>query len=93
MQSLTFFKANNVYTDEHEGMRYKVFTEKNEYNTVLKVSVWPCPWCFDKTEEEHKTYEEFELNDTGLQSAEKWICEQFENNADIWRTRRKNTLF
>ncbi len=94
MQSLTYFKASNVYTNEYEGMRYRIYTEKTESETtVLKVAVWPCPWNFYKTSESEKTYGEFELSESGIEKAGQWVCSQYKDNIDWWQEHNKETLF
>ncbi len=92
-QSLTYFKANNVYTDEHKGMRFRLFASKNGDNNILKAAVWPCPWCYDKTDDEQKIFGEFELSESGIKSAEQWVCAQFESEAQLWAEHNKAVLF
>ncbi len=77
-QSLVYFKAGNVYSAEHECMRYKMYKTTNEDKQVLTVCVWQGPWCFDKTDEEQKIYNSFEISDEGINTAIDWICNTFE---------------
>ncbi len=94
LPSLVFFKAGNVFSNEHNGMRFRVCTEVNsDDNKFLGAYVWPCPWNFDKTEDDKKTHAEFELSDDGIKNAKAWFQAQFEEQHDVWSTHNTGRLF
>ena len=49
------FLKKEPFTESFQGMRYRI--EKQEADnepTVLKTTIWPQPFCFDKTPDEKK---------------------------------------
>ena len=50
------FLKKEPFTGSFQGMRYRI--EKQEADnepTVLKTTIWPQPFCFDKTPDEKKS--------------------------------------
>lgn len=66
--SINFLKKEN-YTGSHTGTRYYLTADDD----VIKVCIYPEPWCFEVTPEEQKTWKEFPLTPEGLKDAVAWI--------------------
>ncbi|MDO5589941.1 MAG: GNAT family acetyltransferase [Lachnospiraceae bacterium] len=66
--SLPFLKKE-VYTGSHHGMRYLLKSEDDK----LKACAYPEPFCFEKTPEEEKVWNEFEFSADGLSEAFVWL--------------------
>lgn len=67
------------YTGSMDGMRYRLIkAEDGENGARLQVTVWPEPFCFDKTPEEKKTTEEFAFSEEGKADAVDWLNSQWE---------------
>lgn len=62
------------FTGSETGMRYRF--EKVE--DLLKTSVYPEPFAFDKTDPEKITTKDFEFSNDGYDQAIAWINEEFE---------------
>lgn len=66
------------YTGSMEGMRYRLIKEEDEAGSAkLHVTVWPEPFCFDKTPEEQKTSEDFAFDEGGKMEAADWLNGQW----------------
>lgn len=76
---LNFIKKENL-TGSYQGMRYR-FAKQEE---KLVVSIWPEPYCFEKTAEERKTSKEFAFSEDGKLSAINWMNEEYENRKTEW---------
>ena len=53
--------------------------ESSETQTVLKTSIWPQPFCFDKTPDEKKSAKVFDFSPEGLSLAVDWLNERYIN--------------
>ncbi len=85
LPGFTFLASGNVFSAEHKGMRYRLCkVEVGEKEYAVQACVWPSPWCFDKTQEENKTFETFELSEGALPLIKAWLNEQFEKNGEVW---------
>lgn len=45
--------------------------------TVLRVTAWPEPYCFDATPDEQKIWKEFPFTEEGIVSGVEWLNEQY----------------
>lgn len=66
--SLQFLKKE-VYTGSFHGMRYLMQFSDD----LLKVCVYPEPYCFEKTSEEDKQWKDFAFSADGLTEALTWL--------------------
>ena len=78
MMPLNFFKKE-AYTGSSEGMRYRiaqVIEEKEEEKlSWLEVAVYPEPYCYEVTPEEHKIKKRFPFKEEALEEIRVWINE------------------
>lgn len=51
-------------------------SEKNATRTVLKVTIWPGPFSYDKTPEEKMSSENFEFSEEALDEICEWISKK-----------------
>ncbi|NBH81326.1 hypothetical protein D7X88_00075 [bacterium C-53] len=66
------------YTGSMDGMRYRLNKVEGEEGEVkLRVTVWPEPFCFDKTPEDKKTVKEFGFGEEGKMEAADWLNAQW----------------
>lgn len=77
MVSIPYLKKA-VFTGSHKGMHFLLRKQSGEEGDRLQAAVWPGPYIFSVTEEEKKTYQDFEFNKEGLQAAVKWLNEYYE---------------
>lgn len=70
------------------GMRY--YIEKIEENgtTMLRVWIFPGPFCFDHTDCAHKESKLFAFEESSLPQIADWLNEQYETRADFWNRHR-----
>lgn len=62
------------YTGSMEGMRYRLIKAADEEDgPKLRVTVWPEPFCFDKTPEEKKLVRDFAFSEEGKADAAEWL--------------------
>lgn len=72
-----FLELEN-YTGSSEGMRYRMEKFKKEEKDVLKITVWPEPYCYLKTKEENKNSAFFSFDEEGLKEGVGWLNEEKE---------------
>ncbi len=74
----SFYNKRAVLKASFGGMRYQVeqFLEGEE--KVLKATIWPEPFCFEKTPEEQKESERFPYSEEGLDAVYEWLCRKYE---------------
>lgn len=58
-------------------MRYQVEQYLEGEEKVLRVTVWPEPFCFEKTPEEKKESVQFDYSEEGLDAAYEWLCQKY----------------
>lgn len=80
MLSIPFLKKT-VFTGSHAGMHFMIrkIKEEEKEQEQLQAIVWPGPFSFSVTEEEKKTFREFEFNEEGLKKSIEWLNEYYEN--------------
>ena len=85
------YLKNEHFTGSYQGMRYRM--EKSEIplaenseekKIVLKICIWPQPFCFDKTDEAKKTWETFEFSPEGLTQAVNWLNIKYQDEKERW---------
>lgn len=77
---LNYIKKENL-TGSYQGMRY--LFQKQEEELVL--TIWPEPYCFEKTPEEKKTVSKFEFTEEGKLQAIDWMNHQYETRKLEWK--------
>lgn len=78
--SINFLKKES-YSGSHAGMRFYLIGAEDKIN----VCIYPEPWCFEKTPEDSKIWEEFPFSDDGLEQALTWIEESYKKDIEKWR--------
>lgn len=70
------------------GMRYQAEQIEADGEKHLRISVWPEPFCFEKTAEEKIQMRLFPYTDEGLDEGYQWLCEKYEAEKDRWEYAR-----
>jgi hypothetical protein len=83
--SLNFIKKEPV-TGSYKGMRFRLHKEED----LIRTTVWPEPFCYDKTKEEKKTVKDFPLTPEGKEEAVVWLNEQYNEREEYWIESQKN---
>ncbi|KAB1440138.1 GNAT family acetyltransferase [Candidatus Galacturonibacter soehngenii] len=81
--SLNFLKKE-TFTGSLKGMRYRLCKEVQDEKSLLKVTIWPEPYCFEVTNEEQKQSVVFEFSNEGKDMAVDWLNEQYETKKEVW---------
>lgn len=82
--SINFIKKEPL-TGSMAGMRYRMVKSGEKDAEKLLVTIWPEPFCFEKTEESRKQSQEFSFGSDGLQEAIQWLNEQYEAQIEVWK--------
>lgn len=90
----SFYNRKAVLKASYEGMRYQVerYQESEEAEAVLRVTVWPEPFSFEKTAQDEKTVRDFAYGEEGLDEAYEWLCRIYEEQKDRWKAAKENPL-
>ncbi len=90
----SFYNKKAVLKASFRGMRYQLEQYKDpaqeDAEPVLRTTIWPEPFCFEKTPEERKTIKEFIYTEDGLDEAYEWICQTYEDRIEEWNEARDN---
>ena len=78
------------YSGCHNGMRY--FMTATEDKTEFTVTVYPEPWCFDKTPDEKKESKNFPISEEGMDAAIKWLQDKYDEKPDYWNNSIENAM-
>ena len=82
--SLNFIKKEPL-TGSERGMRYRMYRgEDGESGAVMEVTIWPEPYCFEKTDDSQKQTAQFALTEEGKREAVEWLNRQYEEQKDRW---------
>ena len=76
MISIPYLKKT-VFTGSEKGTNFmirKISGEEGEPDKIQAVT-WPGPFIFSVTEDEKKTYQEFEFSEDGIKAAVAWLNE------------------
>ena len=87
--SINFMKKEPL-TGSMSGMRYRMAKQGEKGAEKLLATIWPEPFCFEKTEESEKQSSEFSLDAEGLKEAIQWLNDQYEAQRAFWKS--KNTM-
>lgn len=79
----SFYDKGAVLKASFQGMRYQVERVVADEEKHLKATIWPEPFCFEKTADEKKESKEFVYSDEGLLALHQWLCDSYD-------TKKKN---
>ncbi|MDO5291454.1 MAG: GNAT family acetyltransferase [bacterium] len=88
-KSINFIKKEDL-TGGYHGMRY-IMQKQGE--AQFKTTIWPEPFCFEKTPEEQKESKEFPLTTEGRDKAIDWLNERYEARKADWDKAMANDTF
>ena len=74
MISIPFLKKS-VFTGSYRGMNFMLKKVSDEDGDRIRAIAWPGPFSFAMTEDEKKTYQEFEFSEDGIKAAVAWLNE------------------
>ncbi len=77
--SLNFIKKE-PYSGSYRGMRF-TFASTGE---AILATLYPEPWCLEKTPEKDRTVNQFPLTEDGLADAVKWANTMYEEHPEKW---------
>lgn len=84
----SFYKKKAVLKASFEGMRYQVQRIEQDEEEALLATVWPEPFCFEKTPEDKKDAKRFSYSEEGLDEVYQWLCEKYEQEKERWEHAR-----
>lgn len=84
----SFYNKKAVLKASFRGMRYQVEQADGPEEPLLRATVWPEPFCFEKTAEEHKTSQSFPYSEEGLDEVYDWLCSQYDAQRERWDSAR-----
>lgn len=84
----SFYKKGAILKASFEGMRYQVQQAECEAEKFLKASVWPEPFCYEKTAEEKIETKEFPYSEEGLDEVYEWLCGKYDEEKERWEHAR-----
>lgn len=88
----SFYNKKAVLKASFEGMRYQVeqYQADEESDKVLRATVWPEPFCYEKTSDDKKTVKEFVYSEEGLDQVYDWLCQVYDERQEEWIQARDN---
>jgi len=84
----SFYNKKAVLKASYEGMRYQIEQAGEGEERYLLVTVWPEPFCFEKTAEDRKQKNQFTYSEQGLDEAYEWLCSIYEEDRAHWEHAR-----
>lgn len=91
---ISHYEYGEAYYGSYRGMRYRIAREplENVHFTpvdkrgpgVLRVIIWPEPYCFEKTPEEKKVAKDFEFSQEGLNGIGAYLNEYYQEHLGEW---------
>lgn len=78
MISIPYLKKT-TFTGSHRGMNFMIRKQSDDDGDKIQAVTWPGPYIFSVTEEEKKTFQDFEFSQEGLLEAIKWLNEYYKN--------------
>lgn len=77
MVSIPYLKKA-VFTGSCKEMRFLLRKKSDDGGDRIEAAVWPGPYIFSVTEDEKKTFREFEFAKEGLEQAVEWLNLEYE---------------
>ena len=94
MINKTFIPVNGLkkepYSGCHNGMRYYMCSTEDK--SEFTVTVYPEPWCLEKTPDEMKETKNFPINEAGMDAAIEWLFEKYNEKTDFWTDSLENAM-
>lgn len=84
----SFYSKKAVLKASFEGMRYQVEQAEEDGEKYLRATIWPEPFCFEKTAEEKKQFQQFTYSEEGLDEVYQWLCDKYEEEMERWEHAR-----
>lgn len=84
----SFYNKKAVLKASFEGMRYQIEQSGEDEECSLLVTVWPEPFCFEKTAEDKKQKKQFAYSEEGLDAAYQWLCNKYDEEKARWEHAR-----
>ncbi len=81
----SFYNKKAILKASFQGMRYQVEQTTEQDEPRLRATVWPEPFCFERTAEEKKTIQLFPYTEEGLDEAYEWLCHQYDTQQERWK--------
>lgn len=73
----SFYNKKAVLKASFGGMRYQVEQCREGEEKFLRATIWPEPFCFEKTPEEKKESRQFTYSEEGLDAVYEWLCRKY----------------
>lgn len=70
------------------GMRYQVEQAECGEEKKLRATVWPEPFCYERTAEEKREVKLFDYTEEGLDDVYRWLCDKYEEERPRWEHAR-----
>lgn len=83
---LLYLTNTGIYSGSYRGMRFVMTPVEDKIHTTI----WPEPWCLEKTPDEEKQSEDFVLSEEGLSQAKNWLEQQYDAQFERWEAVRRN---
>lgn len=90
---ITFYDYGKPFLGSYNGVNYRLarnpledvhsLSEDKRPEATLKATVWPEPFCYDKTEEKLKESKEFPYSTEGKTEAIAWLNEKCKADKNI----------
>ena len=83
---LLYLTNTSIFSGSYRGMRFVHTVQEDKIHTTI----WPEPWCLEKTPPEETESIDFPLTEEGLDEARRWLEEQYKAQYDRWEAVRRN---
>ncbi len=91
-----FYRKKAILNASYEGMRYRVqrktWTEDEQECNCLVATIWPEPFCYEKTPEEKREAREFPYEEESLDLIYDWLCQRYVQDQERWEHARDNPM-
>lgn len=84
----SFYDKRAKLKASYGGMRYQVEQVTEGEEKKLRATVWPEPFCYEKTSEEVKEAKTFDYGEEGLDQVYQWLCDQYQEGRLRWEHAR-----
>jgi hypothetical protein len=84
----SFYDKKAVLKAGYGGMRYQIEQAADGEEICLVVTIWPEPFCFERTAEDKKKRKQFGYSEQGLDEAYQWLCDIYEEERVHWEHAR-----
>ena len=74
------YLKKEAFTGSFHQMRFREEKKEGDDGTLLLVTCWPQPYCFDATPEEQKTAKTFSFTEEGLCESISWLRKMYDSH-------------